>query len=94
MWMSLAPFEIADIRMTLTSLMTGASSPCRASISALISSRSSITSTSPATSASMVGISVSDRVAMSSALSPLSWGAEVAAAPPREAWVWAGPPAP
>ena len=30
MWMSLAPFWMADIRMTFTSLMTGASSPWRA----------------------------------------------------------------
>jgi hypothetical protein len=53
-----------------------------------------MTSTSPATSASIVGISVSDRVAMSSALSPRSCGAAVAAAPPREAWVCGGPPTP
>ena len=52
MWMSLAPFEIADIRTTFTSLMTGASSPCRASVSALISSRSSMTSTSLASAVS------------------------------------------
>ncbi len=46
MWMSLAPFWIADIRITFTSLMTGASSPCLSSASALISSSSSRTSTS------------------------------------------------
>ena len=75
MWMSLAPFEMADIRMTLTSLMTGASSPCRVSASALISSRSSMTSTSPMSD----GISSSALVAISRALSvaPL----ELAAAP-------------
>src|SRR6476620_9676207 len=61
MWMSLAPLEIADIRMTFTSLMTGASSPCRASASALISSRSWMTSTSaPSPSA---GIASSARAA-------------------------------
>ena len=65
--MSLAPFEMADMRMTLTSLMTGASSPCRVSASALISSTSSRISTS---SASMSGISCIARVASSSALSP------------------------
>ena len=65
--MSLAPFEMADIRITLTSLMTGASSPCRVSASALISSSSSSTSTSPA---SMSGISDIARVAISRALSP------------------------
>ena len=35
--MSLAPFWIADISTTLTSWTTGASSPCLASASALIS---------------------------------------------------------
>ena len=37
MWMSLAPFWIADISTTFTSRTTGASSPCLASASALIS---------------------------------------------------------
>ena len=89
--MSLAPFEIADIRITFTSLMTGASSPWRVSISALISSMSLSTSTSPP-SASVVGISVSERVAISSALSPVASGAVVVVWPPRPAT--AGPPAP
>ena len=70
MWMSLAPFWMADIRMTLTSLMTGASSPCRCSASALISSSSASTSTSPASPTS--GISSSALVAMSRALGPVS----------------------
>src|ERR687892_619645 len=45
--MSLAPFWIADISTTLQSRTTGASSPCLASASALISCISSRTSTSP-----------------------------------------------
>src|SRR4029453_6274917 len=68
MWMSLAPFEMADIRMTLTSLMTGASSPWRASVSALISSRSSMTSTSPPSA--VAGISPSAPAGTPRALSP------------------------
>ena len=67
MWMSLAPFWIADISRTFTSRMTGASSPCRASASTLISSRSSSTSTSPS---SPVGMSSSARDAASSAPLP------------------------
>ena len=68
MWMSLAPFWIADIRITFTSLMTGASSPCLASASALISSNSWRTSTSPASSSS--GMFSSAWLAASSALGP------------------------
>ena len=68
MWMSLAPFWIADIRITFTSLMTGASSPCLASASALISSNSWRTSTSPASSSS--GMFSRAWLAASSALGP------------------------
>ncbi len=68
MWMSLAPLLIADISITLTIRMTGASSPWRASASTLISSRSSRTSTSPP--ASICGSSSSALVATSSALGP------------------------
>ena len=65
MWMSLAPLEMADISITLTSRMTGASSPCRASASTLISSSSSSTSTSEASTS---GRSCSAWLAKSSAL--------------------------
>ena len=68
MWMSLAPFWIADIRMTFTSLMTGASSPCLASASALISSNSLRTSTSPGSSS--IGMFSRAWLATSSALGP------------------------
>ncbi len=66
--MSLAPFWIADIRITFTSLMTGASSPCLASVSALISSNSLRTSTSPGSSSP--GMFSSAWLAISSALGP------------------------
>ena len=65
-WMSLAPFWMADISTTFTSLMTGASPPCFSSDSALISSRSSSTSTSSLPAV----ISAIDWVASSSALLP------------------------
>ena len=70
MWMSLAPFWIADIRITFTSLMTGASSPCLASASTLISSNSLRTSTSPASSSS--GMFSRAWLAASSALGPVA----------------------
>ena len=63
--MSLAPFWMADISTTFTSLMTGASPPCLSSDSALISSMSCRISTS---SAPPTDISSIDRVAISSAL--------------------------
>ena len=64
--MSLAPFWMADISTTFTSLMTGASPPCLSSDSALISSMSSRTSTSSAPTD--IDISSIDLVAISSAL--------------------------
>ena len=65
--MSLAPFWMADISTTLTSLMTGASPPCRSSDSALISSISWRTSTSSAPASVISSI---DFAAISSALGP------------------------
>ena len=53
MWMSLAPFWIADISIRLTSRMTGASPPCFSSEETSICSSSSSTSTSSSTTAAV-----------------------------------------
>ena len=49
MWMSLAPFWIADISIRFTSRMTGASPPCFSSEATSICSISSSSSTSSST---------------------------------------------
>ena len=62
MWMSLAPFWIAEARTTLTSRTTGASPPC---FSRVTTSTSSISSSSSTSSSASSGSSSSALVARS-----------------------------
>ena len=66
MWMSLAPFSMAEASTTLTSRTTGASPPCFSRLRTSTSSGSSSTSTS---SSSTCGSSSSALLASSSWLS-------------------------